>query len=66
VAFVALRAATPTSVDELHRRCVDALARYTRPRAIFVLDELPKNAVGKISKQARRDVLGTMPQSSTR
>jgi acyl-CoA synthetase (AMP-forming)/AMP-acid ligase II len=50
VAVVALGAATPPSVDELHQRGVDGLARDQRPRAMVVLDELPKNAVGKFSK----------------
>ena len=62
VAFVALRAQTATSRDDLHQRCAAALARYKLPRAILVLDTLPKNAVGKISKPALREMLRTMPR----
>jgi acyl-CoA synthetase (AMP-forming)/AMP-acid ligase II len=50
VAFVALRPDCDVTADDLveHGRC--ALARYKVPRAVFIEETLPKNAVGKISK----------------
>ena len=57
VAFVALRSPAPTVTDELRRLCAAELAPFKRPRAIIVLDALPKNAVGKISKPALRELL---------
>lgn len=47
-AFVAARA--PISGEELHAHCAGRLAPYKLPRAIFVIDDLPKNASGKIVK----------------
>ena len=62
MAFVALRADAATSRDELRELCAAALARYKLPRAIFVVDALPKNAVGKISKPALREILQGMSE----
>jgi long-chain acyl-CoA synthetase len=46
------------TVEALHALCVARLARYKRPVAIELLDELPKNHIGKIASplraQARR------------
>jgi long-chain acyl-CoA synthetase len=54
VAYVALRPEPPATVDELHTLCAERLAKYKRPVLIDVLDELPKNAVGKIDKPTLR------------
>jgi malonyl-CoA/methylmalonyl-CoA synthetase len=37
--------------------CRDHLAAYKKPRRIFFVDELPRNALGKIQKHALRDHL---------
>lgn len=34
----------------------DRLARFKRPRKIVFLDELPRNAMGKIQKATLRDI----------
>jgi acyl-CoA synthetase (AMP-forming)/AMP-acid ligase II len=46
------RAAADASAgrEELLHLCIASLARYKVPREIIVIDALPKNAVGKISK----------------
>ena len=54
VAFVALRPEADVTVEELDALCAARLAKYKRPVAIEVVDELPKNAVGKIDKPALR------------
>jgi fatty-acyl-CoA synthase len=50
-AFVALREGQQASEDELKDYVKANLARYKVPREIVVLDELPRNATGKILKR---------------
>ena len=50
VAFVALRPGCHVTADDLLEHGRSALARYKVPRAVFIDEALPKNAVGKISK----------------
>lgn len=47
-AFVVLR--TPVETEALRQLCASRLAPYKVPRGIFVVDEMPKNASGKIVK----------------
>jgi long-chain acyl-CoA synthetase len=54
IAYVALRPGADVTVDELHALCADRLAKCKRPVLIEVLDELPKNPVGKLDKPALR------------
>jgi acyl-CoA synthetase (AMP-forming)/AMP-acid ligase II len=49
-AFVVLR--EPAGEEELRAACARRLAPYKLPRAIVVVDEMPKNAAGKIVKAA--------------
>jgi acyl-CoA synthetase (AMP-forming)/AMP-acid ligase II len=48
VAFVVLDA--PVSEDDLRQHCLDRLARFKVPKAFHVVDELPRNSMGKIQK----------------
>jgi fatty-acyl-CoA synthase len=48
VAFVVLDA--PVSDEDLRRHCADRLARFKVPKAFHVVDELPRNSMGKIQK----------------
>jgi long-chain acyl-CoA synthetase len=48
-AFVAL--SEHVSAEELQSFCVERLARYKVPHAIYVVDELPRNAAGKVLKR---------------
>jgi acyl-CoA synthetase (AMP-forming)/AMP-acid ligase II len=59
VAFITLRSETLLIQDELLALCEEELAAYKRPRDIVVVDTLPKNAVGKISKPELRDTFRT-------
>ena len=47
-AFVVLKDGTSASEDDLKAHVKDNLARYKVPREIVVLDELPRNATGKV------------------
>ncbi len=47
-AFVVLRDAV--TEDELRALCASRLAPYKVPRRVFIIDEMPKNASGKIVK----------------
>lgn len=41
-----------TTVDELLAHCRERLARYKVPKTLVILDDLPRNASGKILKRA--------------
>ncbi|MFD6059506.1 class I adenylate-forming enzyme family protein [Rhodococcus wratislaviensis] len=53
-AFVSLRPETTASPDELTAFCKDRLAAYKYPRTIEIVEELPKNAAGKILRRTLR------------
>jgi long-chain acyl-CoA synthetase len=57
VAFVVGDAQSPPTPEELDRLCLDAIARFKRPRRYVFLDELPKNNYGKVLKTALREQL---------
>jgi malonyl-CoA/methylmalonyl-CoA synthetase len=48
VAYIVLR--SPIDLQELERRCRQKLASFKTPRAFHVLDQLPRNALGKVQK----------------
>jgi len=50
-AFVVLRDGSSADEDELKAHVKDNLARYKVPREIVLLDELPRNATGKVLKR---------------
>lgn len=54
-AFVVLRSADAASEDDLKAFVKENLARYKVPREIVFLDELPRNATGKILKRELGD-----------
>jgi acyl-CoA synthetase (AMP-forming)/AMP-acid ligase II len=57
VAFVALRAGRSVAPGDLIEHCRGSLARYKMPREVYLEEELPKNAVGKIAKPTLRERL---------
>jgi benzoate-CoA ligase len=57
VAFVVPRAGVTIDVDAIEAHCREHMATYKRPRRIFVVDELPKTATGKIQRFKLRDSL---------
>ncbi len=54
VAFVSLRQGATVEPDELIAFCKERLAAYKYPRDVRILDDLPKNATGKILKTELR------------
>jgi long-chain acyl-CoA synthetase len=50
VAYVAPRPGATVDSDALHALCARSLAGYKRPTSIVVLDNIPKNPVGKTDK----------------
>jgi len=48
VAFVVL--AAPLADDELREHCLQRLARFKVPKRFVVVEELPRNSMGKIQK----------------
>jgi acyl-CoA synthetase (AMP-forming)/AMP-acid ligase II len=50
-AFVVLRDGASATEDELKAHVKDNLARFKVPREIITLDELPRNATGKVLKR---------------
>lgn len=57
-AFVIADGSVPP--EELKELCRDSLARYKIPREVFMVDEFPKNAMGKVLKQELVNRLPTM------
>ena len=54
-AFVVLRDGVSASEDELKAHVKENLARFKVPREIVMLDELPRNATGKVLKRDLAD-----------
>jgi long-chain acyl-CoA synthetase len=50
VAYVVPCQGAEIDTESLDARCLDAIARYKRPKEYRVLDELPRNTAGKILK----------------
>lgn len=62
VAAVVLRSDSSLTGDELIKRLRARLAAYKCPKEIFVVDQLPKNAVGKVLRKELRKQYGEPPQ----
>ncbi len=56
-AVVVLSPGASTTVDELKEHCAGALADYKVPRRIELVDELPRNATGKVLKARLQEQL---------
>ena len=54
VAFVVAEPGTTVAEADLDRLCLDAIARFKRPRTYVFLDALPKNNYGKVLKTELR------------
>jgi acyl-CoA synthetase (AMP-forming)/AMP-acid ligase II len=53
-AWIVLRAGTTLDADELSAFCAERLADYKRPRHFSFVDQLPRNATGKVMKHHLR------------
>ncbi len=57
IAFVRLRVGSSTSADTLINHAAQRLARYKLPRAIYLVDQLPRNSAGKLIRRELRRLL---------
>src|SRR5262249_33641352 len=55
VALVVKKPKTSVSVDALESVVREKLARFKHPRRILILDDLPRNTMGKVQKNVLRD-----------
>ncbi len=55
IAYVIPRPGPVPSADELIAYCREHLANYKVPRVVRIVDELPRNATGKVLKSALRE-----------
>ena len=53
-AFVVVRPGASITLDGLREFCAARIARYKAPRSLVIVDDLPRNPTGKISKPALR------------
>ena len=61
IAFVVNRPEAPRDDAELDRHCVAHMARFKRPKAYVFLQDLPKNAYGKVLKtELKETILGML------
>ncbi|PNY20823.1 Long-chain-fatty-acid--CoA ligase [Streptococcus parauberis] len=56
-AAIILNADCPDYEKEITRYCLEHLAGYKVPKAYLLLDEFPRNAIGKIDKLAIQKLL---------
>ncbi|WP_096271633.1 o-succinylbenzoate--CoA ligase [Paucisalibacillus globulus] len=52
IAFISLNNGRELSVEKIQNYCMEKLAKYKVPKQFITLDDLPKNATGKIDKKA--------------
>ncbi|WP_330256777.1 AMP-binding protein [Nocardia sp. NBC_00565] len=57
VLFISLNSGAQIDAEKIHEHARGALSKFKLPVAITILDELPKNAVGKIDKPSLRKSL---------
>jgi len=57
-AVVKTAAASALSADSLIDTLKQSIANYKVPKAVFFVDELPRNAMGKVQKNVLREQLG--------
>lgn len=59
-AIVVTRPGTTVELEEIRSFCATSLARYKMPRRLYVIEELPRNGVGKVSKVQLRQQFGNL------
>ncbi|MEZ4701451.1 MAG: hypothetical protein R2834_14030, partial [Rhodothermales bacterium] len=55
-AAVVLAPGASLTLEDLRAWCGDRLSPYKRPTRLLVMDELPRNAMGKVTKPAVRSL----------
>jgi HIP---CoA ligase len=54
-AFVVLREGAQVTEDDIRALCTERLANFKRPRYVELVDDLPRNAAGKVLKRELRE-----------
>jgi len=57
-AVVVLNGKSHVNPDEIIEFCKENIARYKCPKAVHIVDEIPKNAMGKIQKHLLSEIYG--------
>jgi long-chain acyl-CoA synthetase len=65
-AVIVRRVGEPCSIDDLEARCLYRIARFKRPKRYEFIDELPRNAAGKVLKRQLRERYGGRMTGCTR
>jgi acyl-CoA synthetase (AMP-forming)/AMP-acid ligase II len=60
-AWVVLKPGAALDAEELQAFCAERLADYKRPRVVHFVDELPRNATGKVTKHVLRASVAPAP-----
>ncbi len=55
LAVVVVSPGTPPDIETLNALCLERLARFKRPKLYYFVDNLPRNASGKVLKRQLRD-----------
>lgn len=58
VAFVVRKAGEDVTLDDVQSFCRTRIAGYKMPKQVFLVDELPRNASGKLLREKLRENLG--------
>ena len=64
-AYVVLKPNASATAEELIEHCRQRIASYKKPRSVDFVDELPKNAAGKVLKQVLRQHARSLQQKQT-
>ena len=56
VAFIVPVAGQSIAPEHLDALCLDRIARFKRPKAYFFTEDLPRNAMGKVTQPAVREL----------
>jgi long-chain acyl-CoA synthetase len=57
-AVIVPKAGEEPTLEDIADFCEDRLAGYKRPKSVVLVDELPKNALGKVLRRVLREEHG--------
>lgn len=55
-AYVVVRDGSALTLDAVREHCSRSIARYKAPRSLVLVDQLPRNTTGKVSRAALREL----------